>query len=322
MERIIFILSLSLGSVVFGYLIRRFILDRYISSGERLNKFSKELKFFAIFILNPIPVISSFWTVSLENTSLFILPFLGVLLIFIGGSSALIINRIFRIPPKQAASVFTSGMFSNVLTFGGLTAYMFFGIEGYVLLQLFNMLITTINFLIGYPMSEQISLGRPLHFSLSSGILKNRPYLLIPFISLTIGFILNMLGIPRPDFLPRITAVLIPLITGCLGFSIGITLYVSRIGKYYRELILISLIKFVISPLVMASIGILFGLHNFMDGIPFKIIIIASSMPVAFNALIPPSIYDFDLDLANSAWIVTTFAFIIVLPTLYFLLRL
>jgi len=43
-------------------------------------------------------------------------------------------------------------------------------------------------------------------------------------------------------------------------------------------------------------------------------------MPVAFNALIPPSIYDLDLDLANSCWFFTTALLIIILPLLLILL--
>ena len=40
-------------------------------------------------------------------------------------------------------------------------------------------------------------------------------------------------------------------------------------------------------------------------------------MPVAFNALVPPSIFGFDLDLANSAWIVTTGLLAVIVPVLY-----
>jgi hypothetical protein len=40
-------------------------------------------------------------------------------------------------------------------------------------------------------------------------------------------------------------------------------------------------------------------------------------MPVAFNALIPPSIYDLDLDLANSCWFFTTSLLVVVLPLLF-----
>jgi predicted permease len=54
--------------------------------------------------------------------------------------------------------------------------------------------------------------------------------------------------------------------------------------------------------------------------LPLKVVIILSSMPVAFNALIPPSIYDLDLDLANSCWFFTTALLIITLPMLLIVL--
>jgi predicted permease len=43
-------------------------------------------------------------------------------------------------------------------------------------------------------------------------------------------------------------------------------------------------------------------------------------MTVAINALVAASIYDLDLDLANSCWLFTTLALLVVLPLLYFLL--
>jgi hypothetical protein len=44
-------------------------------------------------------------------------------------------------------------------------------------------------------------------------------------------------------------------------------------------------------------------------------------MPVAFNALIPPSLYNLDLDLANSCWLVSTSLLIFVLPALYLVIH-
>jgi predicted permease len=44
-------------------------------------------------------------------------------------------------------------------------------------------------------------------------------------------------------------------------------------------------------------------------------------MPVAFNALIPPSIYNLDLDLANSCWFFTTASLVVVLPLLLMLVN-
>jgi hypothetical protein len=52
-----------------------------------------------------------------------------------------------------------------------------------------------------------------------------------------------------------------------------------------------------------------------------KVVMILSSMPVAFSALIPPSLYDLDLDLANACWFFTTSALIVVLPLLLMLIN-
>ena len=61
-------------------------------------------------------------------------------------------------------------------------------------------------------------------------------------------------------------------------------------------------------------------LHLVANGLPFKVILVLSSMPVAFNALVATSIYDLDLDMANSCWLISTGALVVVMPWLYFLL--
>ena len=50
--------------------------------------------------------------------------------------------------------------------------------------------------------------------------------------------------------------------------------------------------------------------------------IFLSSMPDAFTALIPLSIYDLDLDLANSCWLVTTLSIALILPLLSLIISL
>ncbi len=39
-------------------------------------------------------------------------------------------------------------------------------------------------------------------------------------------------------------------------------------------------------------------------------------MPVAFTAMVPPTLYDLDVDLANAAWFATTFLLVAVIPAL------
>jgi len=69
-------------------------------------------------------------------------------------------------------------------------------------------------------------------------------------------------------------------------------------------------------PALTCALAVSLGFGRIDGGLPLKVVLILSSMPVAFNALIPPSIYDLDLDLANSCWFVTTALLAAVLPAL------
>jgi len=82
------------------------------------------------------------------------------------------------------------------------------------------------------------------------------------------------------------------------------------------------LIKFIILPIAAGSASYMLGFHEIQDGLPMKIVLIGASMPVAFNALVAASIYDLDLELANSCWLITTGSMLLVLPWLYFLFSL
>jgi hypothetical protein len=64
------------------------------------------------------------------------------------------------------------------------------------------------------------------------------------------------------------------------------------------------------------------GLGDADDGLALKTVAVLASMPVAMNALIPPSLFNLDLDLANACWIGSTTALIVVLPALHLLLPL
>ena len=89
------------------------------------------------------------------------------------------------------------------------------------------------------------------------------------------------------------------------------------IRDYIKECVSVSIIKFALEPVSITSLAYLIGFGKIDGGLPLKVVIILSSMPVAFNALIPPSIYDLDLDLANSCWFFPTALLVVVLPALF-----
>lgn len=77
-----------------------------------------------------------------------------------------------------------------------------------------------------------------------------------------------------------------------------------------------------IIPGIAVATAFALGFGDINDGLPLKVVAIVSSMPVAFTALVAASIYDLDLDLANSCWLITTGSLVVILPWLSYLLTL
>jgi predicted permease len=148
------------------------------------------------------------------------------------------------------------------------------------------------------------------------------PFILVTLSSIALGGLLNFAEIRRPEFVRSVVSVFVPLGTVMLLTSIGLALKFRRVRNYLKECISVSLIKFVLVPGSAVSLAYLVGFGSIDDGLPLKVVIILSSMPVAFTALIPPSIYDLDLDLANSCWFFTTALLVVVLPLLLMILSL
>jgi predicted permease len=148
------------------------------------------------------------------------------------------------------------------------------------------------------------------------------PLIRVSVSSLLIGGILNLSGVKRPDLYQTVNSILIPLTSIVFLVPLGMVMNVRRVQHYFRECLLVSLIKFLIVPGVVTFLALLLGYRNIGDGLLLKVVIILSSMPVAFMALIPPSLYDLDIDLANSCWLFTTTLLVIVLPVLYFVIHL
>ncbi len=320
MDKLVLILSASLGSIAVGYVVQIVFRRRGSVSADLILEISKYLKLLAFFVINPVAVVATFWNMSLGAVQMITYPLLGVFSVIVGGVAALVIIRALKLPPGRAASVFTSGMFTNLLTFGGLVGYVFFSEPGYMLAQLYIMLVSPVYYLIGYPISNNISKGKSRIFRLDLRLLRSNPLLVVPPLAIATGLILSGFHVVRPDFFDPLVAVLIPTVSATLGLAIGLSLRLARVGDYWKEIGLVVLIKFAIVPAVMIPLGMLFGLHTAGDGLPFKMLVVLSVMPVAFNALVPPAMFGFDLDLANSAWIVTTASLVVVVPLLYIVL--
>lgn len=146
------------------------------------------------------------------------------------------------------------------------------------------------------------------------------PYVVLPNVGLLAGLLLNVSPWSRPLLIDALSSWIIVGNSLLMVFAIGLSIRPTRVAAYIRPSLIVTTIKYVAVPAGLALIAYLLGYTRMEDGLPFRVVVLMSSMPVAFNALVPPTLFDLDLDLANSSWLVSTATFAVVLPLLYLLL--
>lgn len=305
-----------------GYLFQKIIdKNHWLSPGSKktLSVFLQKL---GMLWLISITYIGSLWIFKIESlTEIFSLPFVGAISTVVGGYFAVMIAKYYRYNRIDVGSMFSCGYFANNVTLGGMICFFYLGEEGYALVPIFTFFIRLLYFGLGYPIAhmyadstiiQKESLERLLE------VLKD-PFFYVGVGSVLIGFLLNLSNLQRPQIYGSINEILIPLTTFILLFSVGLTFKLSRVTRYIKECLLISLVKFFIVPASILIIGLLFGYQHVNNGLPLKVSLILSAMPVAFNSVIAANIYNLNIDLVNSCWIFTTFAVLLVLPIILFI---
>jgi len=308
MPKLLFSLLVIFMGLSLGKLIQVLHAHGIIKLHLALNELRLILQKVALLFLNPITVIGTIWIVRLDNPKIILFPFLGIVSILLGGLFGLAMSRVFQEDRKQAGSLLVCGAITNVGSIGGLISYVFLGEGGYALVSFYTLLVPVTSYCIVFPVSKLHGLGFTRQENVLSLIRKAffDPFIVVSVASTVVGCVVNMAGLQRPAFLGTLNQVFIPLATTLLLISAGLTIRFSSIWRYRTECMVMAAIKFLILPVAITSMGILLGYGKMLGGLPLKVLIILSSMPVGFLALVPPTLYDLDVDLANSCWLFTT----------------
>lgn len=317
MLKFIYSFAIIFVGLVLGYVTQIIVRRKHVSLGIPLDDLRILLQKVALLFFNPVAIVGAIWIVNLKNAALFALPFFGLLTYLLGGSLAVGASRLLDLEGRKTGALFGCGFFTNIGAIGTLVCYIFLGEAGFALVAIFKLFQEVAYYGIGFPVAKY--LGSSRHDVPARGLVRHLvsdPYLLVAVSALTMGGLLNISGYQRPEFYKIIISVLVPLITFLLLLSIGMAMEFRKIGAYLRECVSISLIKFVLVPVLVSLPAYFLGYGRIQNGLPLKVVLVLSSMPVAFNALIPPSIYNLDLDLANSCWFFTTALLVVVLPML------
>lgn len=319
---ILYSLTLIATGLSAGYIYRNKIPHGVNKSDEEIRQFRRRLQIAAIFYLNPFVFGGAIWALDMSDARIFALPFLGAFAVTLGGVLGYVASRIFKHPRRQRGVMVTCGSFTNIGSIGSLITYIILGETAVAIIPFYKFFETFLYYGVGFPYAKSMSEMEVTHesaFTRLKNILSDR-VLQITLASWIIGLTLNQLGVPRPAFYSNIIRVFIPLVTLSMLSSIGMALRFGEMRKYMREASAIAFIKFIAIPVCVYSVAYLVGLGSVNNGLPLKVVLILASMPVAFTAMVPPTLYDLDVDLANTAWMLTTSLLLVVVPVLWLLL--
>jgi Predicted permeases len=273
---------------------------------------------FAMLVLNPIVIIGAFWTVDIRNIELAYLPVLGILALVAGGVVAILFARLQRLGRAQTGSMFVSGSFSNMGSFGTLFCFAFFGEQSLAYVAMFRLLEEFVYYLVGFPVAK-------LYGSESGGSaagnpvrrLAKDPFILTLLGSMLAGMLLNLSPWERPAAYAGVIEWIVPLFVLLLVASIGYNMKISKIREYVKPCFAIAATKFLIVPVFVGGIALLLGIGDLHGGMVLGVVVVLSAMPPAFTSLIPPQLYKLDVDLANSSWLLNSALLVVELPLLY-----
>jgi hypothetical protein len=322
MSKFIYSFGIILFGLSLGYIIQMLVRRERIRLPIDIDALRILLQRIALLVINPIAVVGAIWVISLKNATLIALPFVGLFALLAGGGISLGVARMLKFGPQKTGSMYVCGAFTNIGSIGALVCFVFLGEKGFALVLIYKLFEELSYYAIGFPVAKYYSDSTSEERIRDH--LKNLirdPFILMALSCIIIGGLLNFSGVDRPEFYATIIAVFVPLMTIMLLTSIGLALRFRRVREYLRECVSLSIIKFICIPIMATTLAYMMGYAKIDDGLPLKVVMILSCMPVAFTSLIPPSIYDLDLDLANSCWFFTTALLVIVLPILLVLIK-
>jgi len=324
MLALIFSLILVISALALGYSLRRLCISGRIHLPIEIAILRITLQKFALLCFMPIALVGAFWIVSFNDIRVAWLPIVGLAALLSGGCIAFVFAKLFGMGREQTGVMFTSGLITNLGALGSLFSFMFLGEAGFALVALYKMLEELCYYMIGFPVARYFGHGgideRITPKQRLTGVFKD-PFVIVVFTSVTIGFALNIAGVSRPDLIETLIAVIVPAGTFLMIFSIGLGMRFSSVGKFLKPCMAICATKFVFVPLIACTLAYLLNLHENADGLPFMVVVICSTMPLGFNALVAASIFKLDLELANSLWLISTGLLLLVIPWLYFALQ-
>ncbi len=258
------------------------------------------------------------WDVTIDRR-LPLLPVVGASLalamLLVGGVTSRLVTTERR---SRGSFAFASCLSNMGYSMGGIVAYALLGEQGYARSIIYLIFWSPFVFGFCFPLARAIGRER-LAFRTKDFVAIFRDPRSLPLAGLAAGLALNLSGLSRPVFLSRVTGTIVAVAAASAMFAVGLALFLEKVRTHARVTALMCILKFVVSPLLALGLMALFGIV----GCGRQVVLILSVCPVAVYAVVISNLFDLDLDLANSLWVVTTVVFLLVVaPVLVFVVPL
>jgi predicted permease len=286
-----------------------------------VSSWSRPLTRIFLIFLTPLITLNSFWSIEFSGAQFLTLPLISVGLQSLSLLTALLLARALGLNSAEKGSFVACSVFSNQgSTLGMFLCFILFGQEGLYLGSWYITLYTPYYYFVGFPLMSALSgEGRVSLYDAMVELVKN-PVSIVPISSMAVGLALNLSGIPRPEALNLlVTRYITYLSTAGFSLAIGMGLDFHKSLGYVRHSLWISLIKFLLNPLISLALVWAFGYFSMADPLPLKVAFVESFMPTAILAVVLSKLFRLNEDLANAAWILTTLLMAPVIPVIIWL---
>ncbi len=316
-ERFIVIVSAVVLATLMGYLSRK--------KGWLPEESAGKIILYSVLLFWTPSSLLVLWKLEL-SLSLIVLPvFYPLQVIFLLPIGYFIVKLLRGVDSRTVGTLFIAMLISNIgFTMGGFVCFCLYGMVGLAYTQLYcaSWTIPIIGF--GYPIARRFGeTDKKLDFKfIVQSLIDIRA---LPVVGTIAGLGLNIWGIEPISAIYEFHIVDVFVIIAILSsfFTIGLQLHFSSIKEYRYFHVILSLVKFVISPLIaIILLGIIQYMFFDIPDLARKVIIIESLTPTAIFTVIIATLFNLRPRLAGILFVVNTIIFlIIVLPVVIAILE-
>lgn len=311
-QRLILVFVDIVLPLLVGYLLcqKQIISDRINTALIRFN----------VVVLVTILSLASFWVLPL-SVELILLPIYGIVFTILPCVVAMAtFARTFPNYLDKGAYVLTATL-SNMGTIGGVCAFILYDELGFAYVNLMATPQNILLIIMCFPLAQYyLDKHRAVEASTRFRLDLRAMFLTwnqLPFLGMLLGIYFNYIGMERPELVAALFKPLVHVSAWISLIPVGFLIDFGRARKCYGRIMSLLPLRFVIIPAIMYALASCF----FTDQIILASMLIVALTPSAINAVICTRLYHLNVDIATTAFVVTTPIFLLVIyPILYFYL--